>query len=113
MKYIYLGQTRLYVSRIALGLWDAGGDWGAVDEATETATIRRALESGINFLVLPAKTGKPYKCVAHARKPCQRPASEIRPRRKPGIYAGDRTYVQAGGSRPALRAARSALKNKA
>ena len=49
MKYTYLGQTRLYVSRIAMGLWQAGGDWGAVDEAAETATIRRALDLGINF----------------------------------------------------------------
>lgn len=49
MKYTYLGQTTLYVSRVALGLWQAGGDWGAVDEAAETATIRRALDSGINF----------------------------------------------------------------
>ena len=49
MKYTYLGQTQLYVSRIALGLWHAGGDWGAVDEAKETATIRRALDLGINF----------------------------------------------------------------
>jgi aryl-alcohol dehydrogenase-like predicted oxidoreductase len=49
MQYTYLGQTQLYVSRIALGWWQAGGDWGAVDEAKETATIRRALDLGINF----------------------------------------------------------------
>jgi aryl-alcohol dehydrogenase-like predicted oxidoreductase len=49
MKYTYLGRTGLYVSRIALGLWQAGGDWGTVDEAAETATIRRALDLGINF----------------------------------------------------------------
>ena len=49
MKYAYLGRTGLYVSRIALGLWQAGGEWGAVDEAGETAAIRRALDLGINF----------------------------------------------------------------
>jgi aryl-alcohol dehydrogenase-like predicted oxidoreductase len=49
MKYTYLGRTGLYVSRIALGLWQAGGDWGPVDEAAETVTIRRALDLGINF----------------------------------------------------------------
>jgi aryl-alcohol dehydrogenase-like predicted oxidoreductase len=49
MKYTYLGRTGLYVSRIALGLWQAGGEWGAVDEAAETAAIRRALDLGINF----------------------------------------------------------------
>jgi len=49
MEYTYLGRTELYVSRIALGLWQAGGDWGAVDEAGETAAVRRALDLGINF----------------------------------------------------------------
>lgn len=49
MKYTYLGRTKLYVSRVALGLWQAGGEWGAVDEAGEIATIRRALDLGINF----------------------------------------------------------------
>jgi len=49
MKYTSLGQTSIHVSRIAMGLWQAGGEWGAVDEAAETATIRRALDLGINF----------------------------------------------------------------
>ena len=49
MKYTHLGRTDLEVSRVALGLWQAGGDWGAVDENLEMATIRRALDLGINF----------------------------------------------------------------
>ncbi len=49
MKYTYLGRTGLCVSRVALGLWQAGGEWGAVDEVREIATIRRALDLGINF----------------------------------------------------------------
>jgi aryl-alcohol dehydrogenase-like predicted oxidoreductase len=49
MEYTLLGRTELRVSRIALGLWQAGGDWGTVDEAKETATIRRALDLGVNF----------------------------------------------------------------
>lgn len=49
MEYTHLGRTELRVSRIALGLWQAGGDWGTVDEAKETATIRRALDLGVNF----------------------------------------------------------------
>jgi aryl-alcohol dehydrogenase-like predicted oxidoreductase len=49
MRYIRLGRTELRVSRIALGLWQAGGDWGAVDEAAEQATVRRALDLGVNF----------------------------------------------------------------
>jgi aryl-alcohol dehydrogenase-like predicted oxidoreductase len=32
-----------------MGLWQAGGEWGAVDEAGEIGTIRRALDLGINF----------------------------------------------------------------
>jgi aryl-alcohol dehydrogenase-like predicted oxidoreductase len=49
MTYTKLGRTELRVSRIALGLWQAGGDWGAVDEAAEKAIIRRALDLGVNF----------------------------------------------------------------
>jgi aryl-alcohol dehydrogenase-like predicted oxidoreductase len=49
MKYTYLGRTKLHVSRIVMGLWQAGGEWGAVDAAAETAAIRRALDLGINF----------------------------------------------------------------
>ena len=49
MRYARLGKTDLEVSRIALGTWAYGGDWGAFDEDEATATIRKALDLGVNF----------------------------------------------------------------
>lgn len=49
MEKITLGGTGLQVSRIALGTWQLGGEWGAFDEREAIATIRRARELGINF----------------------------------------------------------------
>jgi aryl-alcohol dehydrogenase-like predicted oxidoreductase len=51
METIKLGNTDLSVSKIALGCWGfAGGDmWGTQDEADSIATVKAALESGINF----------------------------------------------------------------
>ncbi len=76
MKYTYLGQTQLYGSRIALGLWQAGGDWGAVDEAKETVTIRQAYGFGaserLHRLVLRAhvliQPSSPPIVFAHAQR---------------------------------------------
>jgi aryl-alcohol dehydrogenase-like predicted oxidoreductase len=44
-----LGQTDLEVSRICFGTWQAGGDWGAIEEEEAKSAARRALELGINF----------------------------------------------------------------
>jgi aryl-alcohol dehydrogenase-like predicted oxidoreductase len=49
MQHIRLGQTDLEVSRIALGTWAFGGEWGSFDEQDAKDTIRTALELGINF----------------------------------------------------------------
>jgi myo-inositol catabolism protein IolS len=51
MKHFILGDTNLSVSRIALGCWGfvGGSMWGDQDEADSIATVRAALESGINF----------------------------------------------------------------
>src|SRR5277367_6809037 len=39
------------VSRIGLGTWAIGGwMWGGTDDVTSIATIRRAVESGINLI---------------------------------------------------------------
>lgn len=48
MEHTRLGETELVVSRVALGTWQFGGDWGAVDEQTAKRTVERALELGIN-----------------------------------------------------------------
>ena len=39
------------VSRIGLGTWAIGGwMWGGADDATSVATIRKAVDSGINLI---------------------------------------------------------------
>ena len=49
MDQITLGKSGLRVSRIALGTWQLGGDWGATDESAAIAAIRRAVDSGITM----------------------------------------------------------------
>ena len=52
MEYTQFGRTSLHVSKISYGTWQFGGDWSHVErEQWEEgkATIRKALELGINF----------------------------------------------------------------
>jgi myo-inositol catabolism protein IolS len=51
MKTCKLGQTDITVSVVALGCWAfAGGRvWGPQDEAESIATVRAALDAGVNF----------------------------------------------------------------
>lgn len=92
MEYTYLGRTELYVSRIALGLWQAGGDWGAVDQTSETAAIRQALELGINFF----DTAQGYGFGASERLLGAALADRIRGRRDSIVIATKGGLRQAG-----------------
>lgn len=50
MKYRTVCNTGLKVSEIGLGCWAIGGrSWGPADDSASIATIRRALEIGVNF----------------------------------------------------------------
>jgi aryl-alcohol dehydrogenase-like predicted oxidoreductase len=49
MQTIKLGATDLQVSRICLGAWQFGGDWGAIDGGQAVAAVARARELGVNF----------------------------------------------------------------
>ena len=49
MEYTLLGETELEVSRICYGTWQLGGAWGKIDDGEAKATIRRAVDLGINF----------------------------------------------------------------
>jgi aryl-alcohol dehydrogenase-like predicted oxidoreductase len=51
MEYVRIPGTSLQVSRIALGTWAIGGwMWGGTDETESIATIRAAVEHGINLI---------------------------------------------------------------
>src|SRR5690242_2331543 len=51
MEYTKIAGTELTVSRIGLGTWAIGGwMWGGSDEADSLATIRTAIEHGINLI---------------------------------------------------------------
>ena len=49
MRYVRLGKTDLTVSRIALGTWAFGGEWGPFDRGEAKGAVHCALELGINF----------------------------------------------------------------
>ena len=51
IEYARIPGTSLDVSRVALGTWAIGGwMWGGTDEAESIATIREAVEHGINLI---------------------------------------------------------------
>src|SRR5215510_3026815 len=51
MERAAIAGTSLEVSRVALGTWAIGGwMWGGTDEAESVATIRAAIEQGINLI---------------------------------------------------------------
>ena len=88
MNQVRLGRSDLRVSRIAFGAWELGGDWGATDESAAIATIRQAVDHGINFfdtaqgygfgaserLIARALAGHPRDQVVIATKGGLRPA---------------------------------------
>src|SRR5580692_914385 len=50
-EFVDVPGTQLRVSRVALGTWAMGGwMWGGTDEGESIATIRAALDQGINLI---------------------------------------------------------------
>jgi myo-inositol catabolism protein IolS len=51
MEYRKLGKTDIAVSAVAMGCWAiaGGATWGPQDEAESIATVRAALDAGVNF----------------------------------------------------------------
>ncbi|MBC8531773.1 aldo/keto reductase [Gehongia tenuis] len=59
MIYQKLGETGCKVSRVGLGTWAMGGDfWGSVTEQQAIATVRSALDRGINLVDTAPAYGK-------------------------------------------------------
>src|SRR5262245_42103169 len=51
MEYVDIPATSLRVSRVALGTWAMGGwMWGGADTSESIATVRAALEHGVNLI---------------------------------------------------------------
>ncbi len=50
MEYNNLGVSSLKVSKIGFGCWAVGGSWGDTDDKESIATIRKAVDLGINFV---------------------------------------------------------------
>ncbi len=69
-----LGNSDLQISSVGLGTWAIGGEgamgWGPQDDAQSIATIREAVESGINWIDTAAIYGFGHseKIVAQALK---------------------------------------------
>src|SRR6202050_5323731 len=50
-QFVNIPATTLVVSRVALGTWAMGGlNWGGTDQGESIATIRAALDQGINLI---------------------------------------------------------------
>jgi aryl-alcohol dehydrogenase-like predicted oxidoreductase len=50
LEYRQLGRTEFRVSEISFGAWAIGGDWGQVDDGDSMASLRRAVDLGVNFI---------------------------------------------------------------
>lgn len=82
-EYKQFGTTGLNVSRICFGTWQAGGDWGSVDENEIVSSIRTAREVGINFF----DTAQAYGFGASERLLGKALADDIRSRRDEIVIA--------------------------
>ncbi|MEM8805619.1 MAG: aldo/keto reductase [Cyanobacteria bacterium P01_G01_bin.38] len=59
MLYRNFGKTGLQLSTIGLGTWNIGNQWGHIDETTAIATVRSAIDSGINLIDTAESYGIP------------------------------------------------------
>ena len=50
MKRRVLGASGIEVSAIGLGCWGMSGSYGPADEAESEATLKHALELGVDFI---------------------------------------------------------------
>jgi aryl-alcohol dehydrogenase-like predicted oxidoreductase len=80
-----LGNSELEISPVGLGTWAIGGDgvfgWGPQDDADSIAAIRRAVDSGINWLDTAAIYG-----MGHSEKVVADALDEIGSAQRPQVF---------------------------
>src|SRR6266850_8286509 len=81
-----LGRSGLHISRLGFGSWAVGGGgwsfgWGPQDDADSLATIRHALELGINWIDTAAVYG-----LGHSEEVVGRLLRELPPAERPLVF---------------------------
>jgi aryl-alcohol dehydrogenase-like predicted oxidoreductase len=81
-----LGSTGLHITRLGFGSWAIGGGgwafgWGPQDDADSLATMRHALELGINWIDTAATYG-----LGHSEEVVGRLLRELPPTKRPLIF---------------------------
>jgi aryl-alcohol dehydrogenase-like predicted oxidoreductase len=81
-----LGRTGLQITRVGFGSWAVGGGgwafgWGPQDDAESVATIRHALESGVNWIDTAAVYG-----LGHSEEVVGRALREIPHAQRPYVF---------------------------
>src|SRR5712691_6540630 len=73
MNYRPLGRTGWKVSEVSFGAWAIGGSWGRVSEEDAAATLRKAVECGVNFFDTADVygDGRSERLIAQLKKSCQ------------------------------------------
>ena len=79
MKYALFPSTGWKVSRIGLGTWNIGGQWGPVSADEAVATVHAALDAGVNFIDTADAYGDPPGL-------CEELAGQALAGRRTGIY---------------------------
>ena len=69
MERYRFGNSDLTVSAIGLGCYGMSGVYGPADDAESIATIRRALDLGVNFLDTSASYGRPQLSLDRQNNP--------------------------------------------
>ena len=81
-----LGKSGLNITTVGFGAWAIGGGgwafgWGPQDDADSVATMRRALELGINWIDTAAVYG-----LGHSEEVVGRLLRELHPRERPLVF---------------------------
>jgi aryl-alcohol dehydrogenase-like predicted oxidoreductase len=81
-----LGRSDLHLSPVGFGAWAVGGGdwafgWGSQDDADSIASIRRAVELGVNWIDTAAVYG-----LGHSEEVVRRALDGLTPTERPYIF---------------------------